>query len=513
VRFRDEQTRAATAEAAIRNTGESIGGALGLAAITTAIGFLAFAPTAYRGVSELGLIAGAGMLIALALNLTLLPALLRYLAPKPLPEPPHLFKTPAADRWVRRNRRVILAVTALLALSAAALLPRLAFDFNPLNLKDPNSDSVRTLNKLTAAGLASPHAMQLLVPNRERIGEITTRLKALPEIGRVMSIESFVPKDQDEKLQIIRDAGFLLGPALYAGGHVAPPTPEETRESVRDTVKRLHLLQASTATPPSFGTLADVLQTLLDGDPARLAAMEAPLTAALKERLASLPLLFQAAPITFESLPDSLKRQWIAPDGRYRIEIRPGLDPKGGDVTLSRFVAAVHSVAPDAMGGAYAIQKSGEVVWTAFKQAFLYALIGVVAVLGLVLRRAVDVALIVGPLLLSALLTLAVSVLIGLPINFANVIALPLLMGIGVAFNIYFVTNWRRGQSRPLRSSTARAVVFSALTTLSAVASLALSPHRGTASMGQLLSLCLALTLLCALLVLPALLARGRRMN
>jgi predicted RND superfamily exporter protein len=355
--------------------------------------------------------------------------------------------------------------------------------------------------------------MQLLVPNRERIGEITTRLKALPEIGRVMSIESFVPKDQNEKLQIIRDAGFLLGPALYAGGHVAPPTPEETRESVRDTVKRLHLLQASTATPPSFGALADVLQTLLDGDPARLAAMEAPLTAALKERLASLPLLFQAAPITFESLPDSLKRQWIAPDGRYRIEIRPGLDPKGGDVTLSRFVAAVHSVAPDAMGGAYAIQKSGEVVWTAFKQAFLYALIGVVAVLGLVLRRAVDVALIVGPLLLSALLTLAVSVLIGLPINFANVIALPLLMGIGVAFNIYFVTNWRRGQSRPLRSSTARAVVFSALTTLSAVASLALSPHRGTASMGQLLSLCLALTLLCALLVLPALLARGRRMN
>jgi hypothetical protein len=510
VRFRDEQTRTTNAEEAIRNAGESIGGALGLAAITTAIGFLAFAPTAYRGVSELGLIAGAGMLIALALNLTLLPALLRYLAPKPLREPPHLFKTPAADRWIRRNRRAILAVTALLALGAAALLPRLAFDFNPLNLKDPNSDSVRTLNKLTAAGLASPNAMQLLVPSRESIGAITARLKALPDIGRVMSIESFLPKDQDEKLQIIRDTGFLLGPAFYAGGHVASPTAEETRESVRDTVERLHLLQTSPGTPPSFGALADVLQKLLDGDPARLAAMEAPLTAPLKERLRSLPLLFQAAPITVESLPDPLKRQWIAPDGRYRIEIRPKGEPHD-DVALSRFVAAVHGVAPDALGGAYAIQKSGDVVWASFKQAFLYALIGVVAMLGLVLRRAGDVALIVGPLLLSALLTLAVTVLIGLPINFANVIALPLLMGIGVAFNIYFVTNWRRGQSQPLRSSTARAVVFSALTTLSAVVSLALSPHRGTASMGQLLSLCLAMTLLCALLILPALLALNRR--
>jgi uncharacterized protein len=514
IRFADELTRAPNPQEAVRRAGAGIGGALSLAALTTAIGFLAFAPTHYRGVSELGLIAGAGMLIALLLNLTLLPALLRYLGPKPATLPPRLFRTAAADRFIRRNRRAILAVFGLIGLASAMLLPHLSFDFDPLNLKDPQSQSVRTLNKLTAAGLASPYAMEALVSDRAAIGPLIARLKALSEVGRVTSIESFVPKDQDEKLAILTDAKSRLAPLMQAR-LAPPPSPGDIRDSARDLARRLALLAPAPGMPASYAVLAARLAELPKAGDSALLQLDQPLTAALKQRLAALPLLLNAGPVRFDGLPDDLKRQWIAPDGHYRIEIRPRFDPGSGgpkdNAELRRFVAAVQAVAPGALGGAYTIQKSGDAVWTAFQEAFFYALIGVAAVLALILRRAADVALVVGPLLVSALFTLALTVIIGLPINFANVIALPLLMGIGVAFNIYFVSNWRKGERAPLRSSTARAVLFSAMTTLSAVMSLSLSPHRGTASMGQLLTLCLAVTLICALLLLPALLALNRR--
>ena len=115
------------------------------------------------------------------------------------------------------------------------------------------------------------------------------------------------------------------------------------------------------------------------------------------------------------------------------------------------------------------------------------------------------------PLILAGLLTLATGVLIGMPLNYANIIALPLLLGIGVSFDIYFVMRWRAGAGDLLQSSTARAVLFSALTTGTAFGSLALSNHPGTADMGKLLTLSLTYTLLCTFVVLPALLGPVKR--
>jgi hypothetical protein len=162
------------------------------------------------------------------------------------------------------------------------------------------------------------------------------------------------------------------------------------------------------------------------------------------------------------------------------------------------------------VGEAYFLREAGRTVWRAFQEAFAYALAGVCVVLYAALRRVRDVALVVGPLIFAALMTLGTATLAGIPINFANVIALPLLLGLGAAFNIYFVANWRAGRAEPLQSSMARAVLFSALTTLAAVASLSLSPHAGTASLGIVLALCLFYALVTALVVLPALLGPPR---
>jgi predicted RND superfamily exporter protein len=171
----------------------------------------------------------------------------------------------------------------------------------------------------------------------------------------------------------------------------------------------------------------------------------------------------------------------------------------------------VQRVVPDITGTALLLQISGETVWQAFVIAGVFALVSVVILLGLVLRRIWDVLLVIAPLCFAALMTAGTAILIGFSVNFANVIALPLLFGIGVAFSIYFVVNWRAGRSDPLQSSTARAVLFSGLTTLTAFSSLSLSGHLGTAAMGWLLTIGLTHTLLASLLLLPALLATVRR--
>jgi uncharacterized protein len=175
----------------------------------------------------------------------------------------------------------------------------------------------------------------------------------------------------------------------------------------------------------------------------------------------------------------------------------------------------VTAVAPDAGGSGVTIVATSATIVGAFRSAAIITVVAITIILFLALRRVLDVALVLAPLILSALLTLLVAVLLRLPLNFANIIALPLLLGVGVSFNIYFVMNWRAGRHALLGSATARAIVFSALTTGTAFGSLALSAHPGTASMGRLLMISLGCTLVASLIFIPALLssvhARTRR--
>jgi predicted RND superfamily exporter protein len=153
------------------------------------------------------------------------------------------------------------------------------------------------------------------------------------------------------------------------------------------------------------------------------------------------------------------------------------------------------------------IVRSAQTIIDAFKFAALGALAAIAVILALALRRLLDVVLVITPLLVSSLLTVALLTLLGISLNFANIIALPLLLGVGVSFNIYFVMNWRQGMSRFLGSATARAVIFSAMTTGTAFGSLALSAHPGTSSMGKLLLLSLFCTVITTLFFVPALLS------
>jgi uncharacterized protein len=237
-----------------------------------------------------------------------------------------------------------------------------------------------------------------------------------------------------------------------------------------------------------------------------LMATNAALTRFLPTQLAHLRLALSAEPVTLSSIPSDFARDWLLPDGRARVQVNPKPEaqtPSG----LKLFVQQVTAIAPDAGGSAVTINATAETIVGAFRQAAIYAVIAIAVILLGLLRRVLDATLVLAPLLMSALLTLLIAVLLPLPLNFANIIALPLLLGVGVSFNIYFVMNWRAGQHHPLGSATARAILFSALTTGTAFGSLALSAHPGTASMGKLLLISLGCTLLASLVFIPALLA------
>jgi len=506
VRFREVRREEPDIVPAMRETARRVAIQVLVAAAATAAGFLAFVPTDFRGVAELGLIAGLGMVFAFLGTVTFLPAALTLMRPRQDRGEIGFTWARRLDPLVVRARWPMLGAFGALALAGVLLLPHLAFDSNPLDTKNPNTEAMHTLRDLMSSPLTNPYSIDLLEPDAPAASAIAARLRPLPTVAQVITLSSFVPGDQQAKLAMIADAQDILAPTLSATPSAAPVTASDLRLAIKSA-----LAQIDAALPklPAGGPLAligDDLKALQTAPDSLLLAANAALTRFLPLELQRLREALTAGPVTLASLPPELTRDWRLADGRTRVQVLPKIteDTSRG---LHHFVNQVEKVAPDAGGSAVTIVATSDTILHAFRSAAIGALIAIAVILLLALRRLLDVALVLAPLLLGSLLTVVVMVVLPLPLNFANIIALPLLLGVGVSFNIYFVMNWRAGQRRPLGSATARAVVFSAFTTGTAFGSLALSAHPGTASMGKLLLLSLFCTLVATLAFVPALLA------
>ena len=511
VRFREEGLHVPGAPAALVATARRAGPQVLVAALASAAGFLAFTPTSFVGVAQLGLIAGAGMVIAFACTMTVLPALIALFRPISAKEGGAVQEAGLAwlaplDGPVARRRRPVLAVFGLLGLAGLVLLPRLAFDSDPLNTKDQTTEAVRTLHDLIEDPVANPYTVEILAPSSAAAAALAERLGKLPLVESVITANSFVPEDQAAKLPLVADAAMLLGPTLAARPAGPRPTAAELRTAAQDASSALLGVRDRIPAGSTLASISADLQALAAASDPVLLAADAALTRFLPLQLGRLATALQAAPSTLADVPPELLRDWVLPDGRAKLQVVPKRAAMSS-AGLHAFVAQVRTVAPDAGGPAVNITESADTVVGAFRAAAGLALAAIAVILAVALRRMLDVALVMAPLLLSSLLTVLLAVLLPLPLNFANIIALPLLLGVGVSFNIYFVMNWRAGCPAPLGSATARAVLFSALTTATAFGSLAVSHHPGTASMGRLLLLSLGCTLLTTLVFVPAMLA------
>jgi hypothetical protein len=513
VRYRSERYEINNLRVALANTAKHVGVPLTLAATATACGFLSFLPTDYRGVSELGQIAGVGMIIAFVSTITLLPALLKVLNPPGEKEPLGYSSLAPVDRFMERNRIAIIVGTAVVVLGGLPLLYHLQFDFNPINLNSNKVESIATYLDLRSDPATGASTIEVLAPSLAAAKQEGDRIGKLPEVSHVMTVESFVPADQPQKLEAIGHAAKALGPTL-AQSPRPQPTDAEVVTALDGGVDTLSQVVGTQEGPGAMAAkrLAAALSQLAKTDAATRAKAQEVLISPLEIALDGLRSSLQAEPITDMTLPADLAEQWLKPDGRARVEVYPKGDPNDNEV-LRKFARAVLAVEPDATGGPISILESGNTVIRAFIQAGGWALLSIAFLLWIVLRRFTDVLLTLIPLLVAGIVTLELCVVIGMPLNFANIIALPLLLGVGVAFKIYYITAWRAGQTGLLQSSLTRAVIFSALTTATAFGSLWLSSHPGTSSMGKLLALSLACTLAAAVLFQPVLMGPPREIG
>ena len=508
VRYRAERYAHADLHKALTNAGYGIGAGLTLAALAAAAGFFSFLPTDYAGVAELGLIAGAGMIVTYALSITLLPALLRLIRPRGEREEVGYRRLAPLDIYLTRHPRRVLAAAVVFGLAGAALIPGLRFDSNPLDLRSRKTESVATALDLMKDPQTSPNTINVLRSSLEGARKVAARLSKLPEVAQVLTVETFVPDQQAEKLATIKDAADLLDTTFNPFMTPPPPADAEVVSSMVATAKGLRSAAAksSGASAARARALALTLDRLSAAAPeARARAAEA-FVPGLNTLLAQLRAALHPEPVNLDSLPSDLERDWVSPGGLYRVQVFPSGNANDNAV-LDRFTDAVLKVAPDATGTPIIIKESGNTIVQAFLRAGIYSFLSIAFILLLALRRMGDTLMALAPLLLAGILTTASCVVVGIQLNFANIIALPLLFGIGVAFDIYFVMAWRHGQRNLLQSPLTRAVLLSAGTTSAAFGTLSISSHPGTASMGIILLISLFWILVSMLLVLPALLA------
>ena len=511
VRYRAERHELGSLRPALRSAARKAGPPLALAAAATAVGFGCFVPTDYRGLSELGEIAGAGMVIAFLGSVTLLPALLAILHPPGERRPMGFAALAPVDRFLGRHRIAIVAVTLGIVMAASPLLAWLRFDFNPLHLHDPTAPSVATYLELRKEPQIGANAAEAVVPNLDAANALARRLSALPQVSRVSTLDSLIPADQAPKLALIAKAAATIGPALHPQHLVPPPSDRENVAALNATAKIL--LQAASNRNDSAAVaakrLAGLLTELAKAPAAARGRAEAAVAGPLRVSLNDLRQALTPQRITLDAVPPELKRQWLAPDGTVRVQALPKGDPDNTAV-LRHFVTAVLAIAPNATGPAVLLFEAGNTVVHAFIEAGIFAICAIILLLAATLRRARDVLLTLVPLLVAGVVTLELAVVLGLRLNFANIIALPLLLGVGVAFKIYYIMAWRSGKTGLVQSTLTRAVIFSAMTQAVAFGSLWLSHDPGTSSMGKLMALALMCTMTAAVLFQPALMGRPR---
>jgi hopanoid biosynthesis associated RND transporter like protein HpnN len=514
VRYRSERFKNDNLPLALENAARRAAVPLSLAAMATAAGFLCFLPTDYKGISELGKIAGAGMLVAFLTSITTLPALLDLLNPPGESDPVGYAFLAPVDEFLEKHRVIIIVGTLLVAVAGLPLLYFMKFDFNPINLRSKNAESIATFLDLRKDPNTGANAINVMTNSEADAKTIEAKLEKVPEVLRVMSLDSFVPEDQPAKLKLIAQAAKVVGPALNPDSVDAAPSDEENVESLKSSAESLRKTAGDNKGLGAVAArrLADALAKLADSNQATRDKAQNIFVTPLKVVLDQLKNTLQAQPVSLKTLPADLVAGWKTKDGLMRVEALPKGDPNDND-NLRRFADAVLAAEPAAIGGPVSILKSGDVVVNAFIHAGIYALLVIGLLLWLTLQRITDVLMTLIPLLVAGIVTLEICVLIGMPLNFANIVAMPLLLGVGVAFKIYYVTAWRSGRTNLLQTSLTRAIFFSALTTATAFGSLWLSSHPGTASMGKLLALSLVTTLAAVLLFQPALMGKPRNVG
>jgi len=506
---------------ALIESGTELGPAIMLCGVTSAIGFLAFVPTEYIGLGEMGIISGGGMIIAVVVSLTLIPAFFAISGdPPPATDIPFasLLSRAVADK-PKQTSYITLGVAIVLALIAS----QSTFDYSTLSLKDPKSEAMVTLRELQREDIITDFALTYVADDLDTANNTREMLKGLEVVSDVKTLTDYLPVDQEENLYILEDARFFLD-SLFAPAS-APVTwgdadllimLSSVNTSLQDTLQNASTNPGISNTSPELETsltrLKKALSDLIEASPNTRALYSDLIVPPIRSEIEWLKTALSPERVTLEHLPVELQERLVAKDGRAVVSITPAEDIVPVEA-MRRFTTDVITLVPEVTGRPVLDLGIGDLVITAFQTAILIAVSLIFLILLMTLRSLVDSILVFIPLAMTAMLTLSVSVLIDLPLNMANVVVIPLIFGLGVDNGIHIVKRFHQSRNveELVHSSTPKAVFLSNLTTLATFCALSFSSHQGIYSIGVLLTMALISLMFLTLVSLPALLATFSR--
>ncbi|MBT6793492.1 MAG: MMPL family transporter [Gammaproteobacteria bacterium] len=471
--------------------------ALVLCTLTSAIAFLSFTPTAYTGMAELGIISAGGMVIALLLTLLMIPASLT-LWPSLKTPPPLTF---LSVKWLPKYQTPLTLILLAVMPGALYFASHLEFNYSVLSMRDADSPGMKALTRLQESGQQTDYSVILLADTAKEASRLKTRLTALESVASVQIPADVIPTAQADKYQRI-----MAVAELYRDLWTPPEIDEQplaittALEYLQDRIPSLKGQNLQTA--QQIATFAKTLES----DPAKLALFDAALAQQLGRSKQDLRNLLDAAPFTFSALPKTLQQRLISPQGQHLISVQPRL-ALTDKARTDQFINDVRTIAPMIAGRSAVEWGIGEVVVNAFQEAIFLTLVGVIICLVLYFRNVLTACLVLVPIAFTLILTFAMSSFLSLTLNMANILVVPLIIGLGVDSGVHVTHRFFKGGALRHQRATRRAVLISGLTTLGTFLSLILSPHQGAASIGLLLTIAIAWLLLLSLFLLPSLLS------
>lgn len=510
LRYEEECRRGFNVPDAIVSATRESGMEITLCGLTSTIGFLSFVPTPYPGLAALGIIAGGGMMLALLASFTVFPAILALMR---APSPQYPIASASMTRissTIARNPRAWVGLGAAITVVAAVLSLRMSFDFSTLSMRDPDSESIVTLRDLQREDIVTDYSAVVLAPDRAAAERIALELEALATVSEARAPSYYVPGEQDEKLLMLEDAAFFLEPVISPEPPRAAPSDAERQAAFDSLRARLASLSDPAGNEPlwqSIRRLRASLDAVADTDALDqpLAELERLVVSDLGERLDWLRRAITVEAVSFDDLPEDTRRRVVAPDGTTQVVALPR-DDLSDTSALKQFIEEVATISPNATGRPAVEAGIGRIVVQTFEMAIAITVVCIFLLLWVTLGRIGDAVVAMVPITLAGLITTAFGVVAGIPFNMTNVIVIPLMFGLGVDSAIHVVVRYRHDGSvaRVMESSTPRAVVLTALTTLASFGSLVVSQHRGMRSLGILLSVALLSLLFSTLVLLPA---------
>ncbi|QIA63142.1 MMPL family transporter [Vibrio astriarenae] len=445
---------------------------LGLCALSSAIGFMSFYPTAYSGLGELGVISAMGMILGLIATFVVIPLFFELFGyPKVKHQVNHGFGL-RYGAWLESQRNWVVMLSLALFIVMGWGATKFKFDFSTLVLKNPESSSVLSLSRLQELGLGSSYQLYAIASDDAQAQHWQSELVVLDTVSSVTIANDFLPSDWTDRQAKLNQA-------------VAGITPLEPMSY------------------EAFRSLAlDQQWSKAEALPEQFPAQNAMLLFAGTQDLAG-AMVAKPAP-SIDQIPQDLLSRFVSEQGQYLLTIVPN-----GDMTnvasVKEFIEQVQEIAPNASGRAVAEQEVGKIIVGAFQMAIVIAVVAITLLLTTTIRRAKDIALIFIPLTLASLTTLGMMHWLNLSLNMANIIVIPLIFGLGVDNGIHIVNRFRSvGNIHAFfATSTPKASVVSCLSTLMTFGALILAQHQGMHSIGVVLTIALSSILVYSLVLLP----------